>query len=218
MKKMIGLLATGMLAMSAAQAATISFSNAIADTTTNWAHNLTLQQFDGSLGTLQSVKFTYAGHVNTTFREESLDAAPATITVTASAAIAFALPVGQTLNISNSNTQNVGAFDGTIDFAGASGFGPLLVTGTDSGMLTLVSGLGAFVGLGTYNIDVTATGTSGASGAGNLISQINTTAGANITVDYTYAVQHQTPEPASLALAGLALAGIALTARRRKQG
>ncbi len=218
MKKMIGLLATGMLAMSAAQAATISFSNAIADTTTNWAHNLTLQQFDGSLGTLQSVKFTYAGHVNTTFREESLDAAPATITVTASAAIAFALPVGQTLNISNSNTQNVGAFDGTIDFAGASGFGPLLVTGTDSGMLTLVSGLGAFVGLGTYNIGVTATGTSGASGAGNLISQINTTAGANITVDYTYAVQHQTPEPASLALAGLALAGIALTARRRKQG
>ncbi len=184
MKKLTLLAALAIASVGSAYADSISFSSSYGPALTNWNQNLSLNQFDSSLGSLTSIVFDYNGNVSSTFRFESLDAAPATLTANASADIVFGLPISDTLSISGSAIQPVTAFDGSIDFGGTSGalVGP--VTGSDSGSLTLLSAFAPYIGLGTYNINVAATGLSNVSGAGNLISQISTQAFAEIKVTY----------------------------------
>ncbi len=210
----IALIAALALAGSA-NAATISYTDSFGLSTTNWTQNLSLQQFDSALGTLNSVTFNYGGGISTIFSLESLDAAAANISANAAGDISFGGPISDTLHIAGSSNLSVTPFDGTIDFGGTSGgtVGPVVVN--DSNSIFLNSGFAAFIGNGTFDILVAAIGLSNASGAGNLISQINTEAVANIEVVYNYSTTTNVPEPATLGLLGLGLLGLGVIRRRK---
>jgi hypothetical protein len=157
---------------------------------TDWSQTQSLPQFDPSLGQLTGVDIINNGSLTSQIKVESLDQAPATVIGTVSGTLSL---TGAGLNslvtsTSSSQTFSAAAFDGDIDFAGASGhdFGDKTATGSKTITLTSASDLAAFTGTGHVSLTETAHATSNGSGAGNLMTLINSTASANVTVAYHY--------------------------------
>lgn len=199
-------------------AATISFSETISPALTNWTTNVDLPKFDPALGTLNSITFELEGDVGGLARFESLDAASTTVTTKLSANIRLRRPDLSDLVISTPSAQtveSVGAFDGNIDFGGASGrtYDTLAASDFESSMLTApFSPLDQSLFIGAaemVTLNVRAVGQSHGAGAGNLLLQFNTLAGADVSVTYDYT---PIPEPTTLVML---LAGMALLRRRR---
>ncbi len=199
---------------------TESFSATVPLQNTNFNTSVALSHFDPSLGTLQMVTIGLAGVVQGNASAESLDASPATVNLNLGASITATGPVALSVNVTPVNMQvfNASAFDGVIDFAGTSGIAFTNVTGsdTDSSMLTAPpADLSPYIGLGNVIIGIGALGNSSGSGAGNLITQFQTQAGAEVTITYKYDTgTTSTPEPATLL--GLMAFGAAGIASRRK--
>lgn len=214
-------LTAAVLAMSAGQAFadTLSYSDVVSLSSTNWSDTVAVSQFDTALGTLTGVTFTLEGEVDGSFSVESLDAAPATVTASLGARIeaghATLGSLGVVLPVADASFA-LSAFDGTIDFAGTSGTAG---TGNATDMVssTLTSGLDPFLGTGTISFDVTAEGASTGSGAGNLITQFATNAAAAVTVvyEYTAAPVAAVPLPAGLPLLLTGLGALAVLRRRK---
>lgn len=202
-----------------AETSTISFGDSIDSMVTNWDDALELSLFDPRLGELCEVKITLLGDVTGSASYESLDAAPANISLNLSATIELTRPDNSLLvqvvplvNVADSAS----AFDGVIDFGGTSGntFDDLAGDAMDMVVLTDPADLALFVGLGTISLPVSAAGASTATGAGNIVSQFSTFAGAGAEILYTY---KPVPEPTSIALIGLGVAGV-LASRRFARG
>ncbi len=213
-------LVTGM--GSAASAATVTYSATLGDQTTNYTGRAItgISQFDSSLGTLNSATITLEGSVSGGIQYESLDASGATVTLDLSATVSVstnalgAIVVALPELISN---ESVTAFDGTIDFAGTSGgsVGGLFATATNSAVLTGAA-LAEFIGTGFVNFTMDGTGTSEATGPGNLATIFQTLAGGIVTVTYDYddaPAPVPLPAGAPLLLLGLGALGVA---RRKK--
>jgi len=198
---------------------TVTETASVGLTTTNFDEVVSVNQFDDTMGALQSVTFTLEGFVEANASVESLDAAPAEVTTNISVTLTLTETIlNNTLVVtvpSLSETFNATAFDGTIDFAGTSGiaYTGLTADQTETNTFTDAATLGLFTGLGTVDLNLNALAESFASGAGNLITQFATQAGGNISVNYAYDVP-SVSAPSHLALLGLGL--VAFAGMRRK--
>ena len=205
-------------AADAALLTTVPQTVSVSTATTNFTTPVTINKFNPILGALQSVKFTLGGSVSGVYKYESLDAASSSITANLSATITLTRPDLTTLVVTIpvfSATSPAGPFDGSIDFLGSSGATSPTVSATSSNAVTTstAADITLFTGPGTIALPVLAGGSSTASGSGNLITQFNTSAGATVTVVYTY-LTTDVPEPVSLAILGGGL--IVLGAVRRR--
>ena len=210
------------MAAGSASAATVMFtSNVISLQPTNFDSTLFLPQFDSSLGTLQSVSVTLFGNLMGTVQAESLDASPSTINTNLSSILTLSRPAGGGVIVITTplaaNSFNASAFDGTIDFAGTSGitYPGLTAMANNTTLLTALADLALFTGLGTVNADLSAVGASSANGAGNIVTQFNTQAGAYAEVTYTYATPG-IPEPATWAFMIMGFGAAGSIVRRRR--
>ncbi|MFV0384169.1 choice-of-anchor E domain-containing protein [Paracoccus sp. (in: a-proteobacteria)] len=219
MKKLVILAAAGAISVAAqtAGAATISYMHSFGQSTTDWSDSWAIQQFDSSLGTLNSVKVDLFGHVTAAASVENRSATSVSAHVDlksqVSVTTAGGLPIVQ-VNPELDRTYALGGFDGIVDFAGNSGVstGDLFFNDMNSSVLTGAD-LAQFIGAGTISIFVVATGVSFAQGGGNLLTYFSNQAGADFTVTYDYTAPPAVPLPAS---APLLLGGLFLLRRLRR--
>ena len=195
MKRLLLLpMVVGALALAGSASANIAivqYDDTVNLASTNWNDTVSFPQFDPNLGTLLSVTFELGGHVEGSAKFESLDNAPATVTMNLAAEIDLQRPdlssLVTVLPLAATN-DNVLAFDGVIDFLGDSGRTYEDLSGDDmeSSVTTDSNDLTLFTGNGTIDLPVSAMGASNGSGAGNLILQFATSASASVTVIYEY--------------------------------
>ncbi len=216
-----GLVALGLTSVANAQQVVVS--DAFGPATTNWTHTLSVPAFNTGLGTLTSVEVDFAGDVFQSYKFESLDAAPATVTATLADAVQLNMAAGlsgSALALTNNSSTNysVTAFDGTIDFGGTSGVTvpQYTLSGTGMNTYTAAGDLAIFTTPGNVLFPAFANGTVIFTGSGNLLTQVNTSADISLTVKYNYR-GNAVPEPGSVALLiGGAMSGVAVLRRRRK--
>ena len=184
----------------------------------DWTDTLSIPQFNvpSNLGTLQKVTFTLTGDLSGTVNLENFGGAGnknysafATMSLfhpVSAAAIVVTVPT-------QSDTVAMGAFDGAIDFAGASGASipGISATAVESGVLTSGADLALFTGAGTVDMDLSAAGQMTVSP--NLISNFIANGAATILVAYEYA---PVPEPQVYGAVGALLCGGLIAYRRFK--
>lgn len=161
--------------------------------TTGWNDSAAVSQFDPALGTLESVNITLSGDVSAGVAAENLGDAAASLNVSDTATLTLDLPGGTptlTAAASASDGMSLGAFDGSVDYAGTSGRVDQLSI-QPSGFstntaLTGVTNLTPFTGQGVVVLPISTTSAAIIDGPGNLAAGLVTAAGAAVSVSYTY--------------------------------
>lgn len=181
-----------------------------------------LPGFDFNLGTLTEVKVSFNGFVQQRARGEFLNNSGAgtsnySYNLTASVSVDRSggpdlLDFGPVDLVGSGARQSL--YDGTFDFAGASGFDTALIdTPLSADYFAPGNLLASYISLLPLNFSVTAIGNSSVSGPGNFAVSTTNLVGGMMEVMYTYT---PIPEPSTYAaLAGAAALGFVVRRRRR---
>jgi hypothetical protein len=216
--------ATLLCAAGFANAASISFSQDVLVDTTNYTTSVDLSKFDTMGGTrvLESVTFSIAGSISGSAELESRDAQAATIEYKLESELTLTDALMNTLVVSIpslSDTFLATAYDGVLDSGGTSGasFFDLSASQYAEQSFNDAATLAMFTGSDFATFAFDANATSAATGAGNLVSSFNTSAGGLVSVVYTYSdVSVPVSAPAHLAALGLGLLAFAGVRKSRK--
>jgi hypothetical protein len=219
--------ATLLCAAGVANAATVTFSDIVAVSPTNFTTTLDLAKFDTMSGTrvLEAVTFSIDGSIFGSAEVESRDSRAAIITSTLEAQLTLSDADSRTLVVTIPtiiNMFNASAYDGVNDFGGTSGatFNDLNANQSEQRTFLDAATLAFFTSVGmdnsaTFTFDAKAS--SVATGAGNLTSAFNTTAGGLVSVVYTYSdMSIPVSAPSHIALLGLGLLAFAGVRKARK--
>ncbi len=165
---------------------TVSFG----PTQTNFSLQGILNQFDPSLGQLQSIEIVHAGSITSEIQVENFSAdSESDISGTVSGTLTLNAPgLMDVLDISGyAGSFHAGTYDGDTDFAGTSGesFGEQTAEGANS-LFLFGSDMDAYVGTGTVDVTEDAIATSNATGGGNLDVRVRSTGQSELTVIYHY--------------------------------
>src|SRR5580698_11194238 len=105
-------------------APTIMQQQTVADTPTDWSQTIPFDQFDPSQGTMLSIGVGLTADLAGSVSVESLEAAPSTVVISQLGNISVTSPTDVQLadaTLFASEPVNLGAYDGTTDYAGISG-------------------------------------------------------------------------------------------------
>lgn len=161
-----------------------------ADGPTNQNIVRSLPRFDPALGALLRVEIRIDGRITSQIKAENLDPTFALINGVVEGTVLLTAPgvSGGTNTSADVQSFNASAYDGLMDFAGASGvtFSIRTATGTEELTVTNAADLAAYVGSGSLQLTVMPQAASSASGGGNMVAQISSSGGAAVTVTYVY--------------------------------
>ncbi len=160
------------------------------ETQTDFSANGELEKFNPDLGELESIEVTLSGFITSEIKVENTSQ-PSNSTISGQVAGTINLTAGglsQSLELSEyAGSFQADKFDGSIDFAGASGKSFGVKTANGEKKITLTGAdMDAFIGTDKANVAVEALATSRALAGGNVLAEIRSTAGAEVTVVYKY--------------------------------
>jgi len=179
---------------------------------------ITLNGFNTSLGTLQSVQYTIIANISGDVYVENQDVGAQPITAGGGANVQVsASGLSFTQNVVNSVTTNLGGYDGVLDFDGASGAIVALTPAQVTAVSPVYSSLDASWNPNyfTSNLVFDLTGLALATGPGNASYMSNPIVDVKVQVSYIYAPVPE-PETYGMLLGGLALMG-AVARRKMKK-
>lgn len=162
----------------------------------NWSGTLELPQFDPELGELQSVDMNFSAFANAAAAEENVDDVPVQVDLDLSNSISVALPHGLGFSFGlpmASFSDSLPAFDGALDFGGASGIMRQNIHTTCGNGATLTASstdLSEFVGapsnVGVVTATVNVLAMSSMSASGNVVVRTQHRTTAILVITYSY--------------------------------
>jgi hypothetical protein len=204
-RRSLGISAAATLLGSLALAGQTTVQDSIPLQTTNWQEDLTIPQFDPALGTLDSVSIRFETNIEGSIGVENTSPNSQLLSATLQATIRLFAPDQVTELLTSSPSNQIpdialAPFDGTVDFAGPSGFTSPQLTDAEVGNLSVpprgTLTLAQFIGNGTVTFPAAAQGSSFFTGnTGNEASLFELRAAARLIVTYNFTGEPQKCEP-----------------------
>jgi len=215
MKKWLMMLVAMVLGLSC-QAGSVSYTNSIAFTLTDWTNSVALAQFNPDLGYLVSIQVAVKSDLSTTLTVQNNSISPSS--GTAITQLKQYLLTGSSALFGSSPVLDYAGPDFNYGLDGNGIITSGLLTASASATGNLVTDYATLAGFtGTGYVDLTAytyTRTFISNAGGNTAATQSTTADFTAVVTYDYSAT-PVPEPSVVALCGLGMAGLMLCRRGR---